>query len=89
MFNQMAKREAVASKLVALDSESQSPDASADIEAEKEKLSKQLERLSVSQWSPFHYSHQGSLAYIGSDKAIADLPFPLVHGNASIPFLSD
>ncbi|GAA6034798.1 hypothetical protein JCM8097_009304 [Rhodosporidiobolus ruineniae] len=23
---------------------------------------------------PFHYSHQGSLAYIGSDKAIADLP---------------
>ena len=24
---------------------------------------------------PFSYSHQGSLAYIGSDKAIADLPF--------------
>jgi NADH:ubiquinone reductase (non-electrogenic) len=24
---------------------------------------------------PFHYSHQGSLAYIGSDKAIADLSF--------------
>ena len=24
---------------------------------------------------PFHYSHQGSLAYIGSEKAIADLPF--------------
>ncbi|GAW00951.1 nadh dehydrogenase [Lentinula edodes] len=24
---------------------------------------------------PFNYSHQGSLAYIGSDKAIADLPF--------------
>lgn len=24
---------------------------------------------------PFKYSHQGSLAYIGSDKAIADLPF--------------
>lgn len=23
---------------------------------------------------PFHYSHQGSLAYIGSEKAIADLP---------------
>ncbi|KAJ7575347.1 hypothetical protein C8J56DRAFT_1007726 [Mycena floridula] len=28
---------------------------------------------------PFHYSHQGSLAYIGSDKAIADLPF--MNGN--------
>jgi len=26
-------------------------------------------------FSPFMYSHQGSLAYIGSDKAIADLPF--------------
>ncbi|KAF7729451.1 NADH:ubiquinone oxidoreductase [Apophysomyces ossiformis] len=24
---------------------------------------------------PFHYTHQGSLCYIGSDKAIADLPF--------------
>lgn len=24
---------------------------------------------------PFHYSHQGSLAYIGSEKAIADLEF--------------
>ncbi|KAL8286527.1 hypothetical protein RQP46_004544 [Phenoliferia psychrophenolica] len=28
---------------------------------------------------PFHYTHQGSLAYIGSDKAIADLP--LMSGN--------
>lgn len=28
---------------------------------------------------PFHYSHEGSLAYIGSDKAIADLPF--LNGN--------
>ncbi|KZV81080.1 hypothetical protein EXIGLDRAFT_629072 [Exidia glandulosa HHB12029] len=25
-------------------------------------------------FAPFSYSHQGSLAYIGSDKAIADLP---------------
>ncbi|KXN67666.1 pyridine nucleotide-disulfide oxidoreductase family protein [Conidiobolus coronatus NRRL 28638] len=24
---------------------------------------------------PFHYTHQGSLAYIGSEKAIADIPF--------------
>lgn len=27
------------------------------------------------QMRPFKYTHQGSLAYIGSDKAIADLPF--------------
>ncbi|KAF8342834.1 putative NADH dehydrogenase [Cantharellus anzutake] len=32
-----------------------------------------------SKFRPFHYSHQGSLAYIGSDKAIADLPF--LNGN--------
>ena len=30
---------------------------------------------------PFSYSHQGSLAYIGSEKAIADLPF--MNGNVS------
>lgn len=32
--------------------------------------------------TPFQYSHQGSLAYIGSDKAIADLPF--LNGNVSV-----
>ncbi|KAG0237793.1 NADH:ubiquinone oxidoreductase [Actinomortierella wolfii] len=32
--------------------------------------------------SPFEYTHQGSLAYIGSDKAIADLPF--LNGNVSV-----
>ncbi|KAL1409875.1 NADH:ubiquinone oxidoreductase [Vanrija albida] len=31
--------------------------------------------------TPFHYSHQGSLAYIGSEKAIADLP--LFNGNVA------
>lgn len=30
---------------------------------------------------PFKYSHQSSFAYIGSDKAIADLPF--FNGNVS------
>ncbi|KAI8355406.1 hypothetical protein B0O80DRAFT_42281 [Mortierella sp. GBAus27b] len=32
--------------------------------------------------APFEYTHQGSLAYIGSDKAIADLPF--LNGNVSV-----
>jgi len=31
--------------------------------------------IRASNLRPFHYSHQGSLAYIGSSKAIADLPF--------------
>ncbi|KZP18497.1 hypothetical protein FIBSPDRAFT_1046182 [Athelia psychrophila] len=39
---------------------------------EKEALSKQLEKLKL---RLFHYSHQGSLVYIESNKAIADLPF--------------
>jgi NADH:ubiquinone reductase (non-electrogenic) len=40
---------------------------------------KKLSKASVLR--PFHYTHQGSLAYIGSDKAIADLPF--MNGNVS------
>ncbi|CAG7850200.1 Probable NADH-ubiquinone oxidoreductase C3A11.07, mitochondrial; Flags: Precursor [Serendipita indica DSM 11827] len=46
---------------------------------EIDSVSKKL--LKVSKYKPFHYSHQGSLAYIGSDKAIADLPF--LNGNIS------
>lgn len=37
---------------------------------------KKLRKLQKAQnIKPFHYSHQGSLCYVGSDKAIADLPF--------------
>jgi len=43
-----------------------------EVEAAKKQLSKVKLR-------PFEYSHQGSLAYIGSEKAIADLPF--MNGN--------
>ncbi|GAA5921367.1 hypothetical protein JCM3775_003010 [Rhodotorula graminis] len=35
--------------------------------------------IRASNIAPFNYSHQGSLAYIGSDKAIADLP--MMQGN--------
>jgi NADH:ubiquinone reductase (non-electrogenic) len=38
---------------------------------EVDNVQKKLEK--VERLRPFHYSHQGSLAYIGSDKAIADL----------------
>lgn len=34
-------------------------------------LQKRLRR--VKQIGPFEYSHQGSLAYIGSDRAVADI----------------
>ncbi|KAK4047597.1 NADH:ubiquinone oxidoreductase [Microbotryomycetes sp. JL221] len=38
--------------------------------------------IRASNIKPFHYSHQGSLAYIGSDKAIADLP--VLSGNLAV-----
>ncbi|KAI9264824.1 hypothetical protein BY458DRAFT_476793 [Sporodiniella umbellata] len=41
-------------------------------EGNPEKIQKQLNKLKLPH--PFHYSHQGSLCYIGSEKAIADLP---------------
>jgi NADH:ubiquinone reductase (non-electrogenic) len=54
--------------------------ASGDATPEKlENVVKKLNR--VSKITPFHYSHQGSLAYIGSEKAIADLP--LFNGNVA------
>ncbi|KAJ7705376.1 pyridine nucleotide-disulfide oxidoreductase-domain-containing protein [Mycena rosella] len=39
---------------------------------EAESVKRQLSKFKI---RPFSYSHQGTLAYIGSDKAIADLPF--------------
>lgn len=65
---QMAKRETLESKLNELRSTT-STSSSEEIESTVKQINK------VSQLRPFHYSHQGSLAYIGSDKAIADLPF--------------
>ncbi|KAI8327448.1 hypothetical protein EDC96DRAFT_531868 [Choanephora cucurbitarum] len=43
--------------------------------ANEEEKTKKIRKLQKAQdIKPFHYSHQGSLCYIGSDKAIADLP---------------
>lgn len=42
-----------------------------------QKMLRKAEKL-----KPFHYSHAGALAYIGGDKAIADLPF--VNGSVSV-----
>lgn len=64
---QMAKREKYEAKLQELRLQ---PDAAPE---DIENCVKQINKLSKTR--PFHYSHQGSLAYIGSEKAIADLPF--------------
>ncbi|GAA97164.1 uncharacterized protein L969DRAFT_91987 [Mixia osmundae IAM 14324] len=69
-FSQMYKKEKLEA---ALDS------ARAHKDQDTEGIMKQLRR--VTNVKSFSYSHQGSLAYIGSDKAIADLPF--LNGNVA------
>jgi len=58
-------------------------------EADKKKVLREVEiakrQLTRTKRRPFKYSHQGTLAYIGSEKAIADLPF--MNGNVSEPHL--
>ncbi|KAK9897980.1 FAD/NAD(P)-binding domain-containing protein [Cystobasidium minutum MCA 4210] len=66
VFNQLAKKEELELAMEeARHSQSQSINMG--------DLIKQYNR--ASSLRPFSYSHQGSLAYIGSDKAIADVPF--------------
>ncbi|KDQ16664.1 hypothetical protein BOTBODRAFT_30582 [Botryobasidium botryosum FD-172 SS1] len=66
VLQQLAKKERLEQQLQTLRQENAEPEA---IEATVKQINK------ASKIKPFHYSHQGSLAYIGSDKAIADLPF--------------
>jgi len=74
LFNQMAKTEQLEQDLMELsEAQEQAPNQQErDKVFEKYKdLQKQLRR--VKQMGPFEYSHQGSLAYIGSEKAVADI----------------
>ncbi|MCJ1401208.1 NADH:ubiquinone oxidoreductase [Xylographa trunciseda] len=74
LFNSLAKTEDINSELARLsDAQAKAPNTEArnDIFAEIKALHKSLRR--VKQIGPFEYSHQGSLAYIGSDKAVADV----------------
>jgi NADH:ubiquinone reductase (non-electrogenic) len=63
VFKQFAKRDALLEQISTAKQEGTST----------ESLEKQLNK--AENLRPFHYSHQGSLAYIGSEKAIADLEF--------------
>jgi NADH:ubiquinone reductase (non-electrogenic) len=71
-FKQLAKRDALLEQITTLEKEG----------TITEGLQKQLTKLE--NLRPFHYSHQGSLAYIGSEKAIADLEF--FHHKVRLPF---
>ncbi|EJD40789.1 NADH dehydrogenase [Auricularia subglabra TFB-10046 SS5] len=63
-FAQMARKHALEQDLQVLRADGAEEDA--------KKVEASLAR--AGRFAPFHYSHQGSLAYIGSDRAIADLP---------------
>ena len=76
---QLARRDELAARVAALDATAAGAQPEAEAKAERAQLAKRLAKLEKVR--PFKYSHQGSLAYIGSEKAIADLPF--FNGNVS------
>ncbi|EOD49693.1 hypothetical protein GTA08_BOTSDO01517 [Neofusicoccum parvum] len=74
LFNNMAKTEQIEGELKQLsDAQEKAPSKEArdEVFAHIKDLQKRLRR--VKQMGPFEYSHQGSLAYIGSEKAVADI----------------
>ena len=74
MFNTMAQRETIEQHLELLsDAQEKAPtkEARDQVFTEIKDLQKRLRRVKSIQ--PFEYSHQGSLAYIGSEKAVADI----------------
>ncbi|RMZ76957.1 hypothetical protein DV737_g4626, partial [Chaetothyriales sp. CBS 132003] len=73
LFNTMAKTDAIEAELGRL-SEQQAaakPEQRKLLLDEIEERQRQLRR--TKQVGPFHYSHQGSLAYIGAERAVADV----------------
>ncbi|KAL0958838.1 hypothetical protein HGRIS_014155 [Hohenbuehelia grisea] len=78
-LKQIAKKEDAEARLTQLEQERKNISGEENVvklEQEIESVRKSLAKIKL---RPFHYSHQGSLAYIGSEKAIADLPF--MNGN--------
>ncbi|KAK0199827.1 pyridine nucleotide-disulfide oxidoreductase-domain-containing protein [Desarmillaria ectypa] len=76
---QIAKKDALETKLKSLQAKVSGVESEVEAKGlvdEVENVKKQIDMVKL---RPFNYSHQGSLAYIGSDKAIADLPF--LNGN--------
>lgn len=81
-FNRLAKKENLLVKKELLGTTEVPEDQKAEVKNKLGAIDMQLEKLLNPR--PFHYSHQGSLAYIGSEKAIADLPF--MNGTVSPAF---
>ena len=74
MFNQMAKTQEIEAELAELSVKQEtapSKDVRDTVFTDIKDLQKRLRR--IKQIGPFEYTHQGSLAYIGSEKAVADI----------------
>ncbi|KAI9803170.1 MAG: External alternative NADH-ubiquinone oxidoreductase mitochondrial [Sarcosagium campestre] len=74
LFNSMGKTEGLQSEMDKLVAERNRASTAAErdeIDAEYAIREKQLRR--IKQTGPFSYTHQGSLAYIGAEKAVADV----------------
>lgn len=73
LFNTMAKTEILESQIneISTNLNVKQGGNAKDSAIELEGLQKQLRR--IRDIKPFHYTHQGSLAYIGSDRAVADV----------------
>ncbi|KAF8730589.1 hypothetical protein AX14_005430 [Amanita brunnescens Koide BX004] len=75
LFNQMAKKDNLQNRLNELEAEEARVTNEQDKARVAEEVASIRKHLGKVKLRPFHYSHQGSLAYIGSEKAIAELPF--------------
>lgn len=74
MFNQMAKTHQIEGRLAELSEKQEkapTKEARDAVFTEIKDLQKSLRK--VKQINPFEYTHNGSLAYIGSEKAVADI----------------
>lgn len=83
LFNSMARTQALESELIHLEELS----AQTKVQEDRESLEKELQKKGkairrVKTLSPFEYSHQGSLAYIGMERAVADITW--FNGNVRI-----
>jgi len=79
VLNQLARKDSLTEQLQRLETvkaDDLSDEEKTNLEKEIVSLKSKISKINP---RPFHYSHQGTLAYIGSEKAIADLPF--LNGN--------
>ncbi|KAF8634754.1 hypothetical protein AX15_000720 [Amanita polypyramis BW_CC] len=74
LFNQMSKRNSLQVRLQELEQEEERVTNEDKVKVAEE-IASVRKHIAKIKLRPFHYSHQGSLAYIGSEKAIAELPF--------------